>query len=520
MSFDNQARWLPARLRASVDHRRAEAPLVVAIDIGTSSVRGGLYDRAGRLVSGSQAQRAYQLITAPDGGASVDPELLSAVVADVVDATVARAERLLTQARAVAVTGFLHSLVGLDRDGRPSTAVLTWADTTSAAEAETLRMRLDATDVWQRTGCPLHASYWPAKILRLRAIHRGVATWSGFPEFLIRRLTGQSRIGLSMASATGLFNRADEGWDGALLDELQIDERALPQIAEDEEPVRALAGDAALRWPQLAGVPWFGPWSDAACGNVGVGCTTPDRAALMIGTSSAFRVLVPDRAVPVPPGLFGFRLGRTRTLLGGQLSEGGGSVAWLARVFGQPAQRLERAAAALPADGHGLTLLPFLAGERGVGYHSRLRGAVSGLSLETSSADLFRAMLEAIAYRIGLLQRLLGDALGRRPAIVASGGALTRSSLWTQIIADVLGQEIERSGVPEASSRGAALLALHGIEAIGNLRLSVPGSAFRPDPGRHQRYAAAMARQEALYRDLLDQAEAGVVSRAEDRRRT
>ena len=139
-----------------------------------------------------------------------------------------------------------------------------------------------------------------------------------------------------MASGTGLFDQATCEWDLELAAELGVEDK-LPPI--DDAPRSGLAGDWAERWPALADVPWFPAWGDGATSNLGAGCDTRERAALMIGTSGALRVC--DRAEPPapPPALWCYRADAERILLGGSLSDGGSVVAWLRRSRSSPPRR-------------------------------------------------------------------------------------------------------------------------------------------------------------------------------------
>jgi gluconokinase len=476
-------------------------PLVVAIDVGSSSIRAGLFDRLGRPRRGSFAQVACAMTLDAEGGASVEVDTLIEVLGLTLDRFVERAGPSLAGVAGVGISCFLHSVAGLDGAGRPITPLLTWADTTSARQAAELQGRLDQAALWQETGCPLHASYWPSKILRLRATSGGRArTFAGAPDLLLAELTGRRAMDISLASGTGLLDRRTGTWHAGLLGELDLEPSALPDIAPAGASAR-LEGWAADRWPALAGVPWFVPWSDASCGNIGLGCTAGRGAALQIGTSGAIRVIVADPVPPVPAGLFGHRLADGSALVGGQLSEGGAVAAGIASLVGATPRALEAAARHLAPDGHGLTILPYLAGERGPGYDAEARGVVAGLTLRTSRAELYLATLESIALRFAALDTRLQDLGGEPPDVVASGGALARSPLWVEIVAAGLGRTINASSEGEASSRGAALLALAAAGVIGS-PAEVPPPPARPivpDPERVARYREASDRQERLY---------------------
>ncbi len=485
--------------------RSRGGPLVVAIDIGSSSVRAELFGADGRPRRRSFSQVRYLPTIDGHGGVSVEFPRLLGVVASTLDAFVARAGADLGRVTGVGISCFLHSLAATDPTGRAITPLLTWADTSSAGEAAELRTWLDGQRLWQETGAPLHASYWPAKIVHLRrSIGPSSPGWAGAPELLYRELTGSRASDLSQASGSGLLDRRAGTWHGALLEALDLRATALPEIAAPNSWAR-LSGWAATRWPALARVPWFSPWSDASCGNVGLGCLAGGPAALQVGTSGALRAIVADPVPTIPAGLFGHRLADGTALVGGQLSEGGGVAAAVARLLGRSMRALEVEAAALPPDGHGLTVLPYLAGERGPGYHDGARGVLAGLLLGSTPGQVFLAVLEAIALDFAALDRRLATTLAGPPRIVASGGALARSPLLVDILAAALGRPIEASA-GEASSRGAAILALAAGGTIGS-PADVPAPATRkvvPDPERVARYAAAAARQAELYRRILD----------------
>jgi len=166
---------------------------------------------------------------------------------------------------------------------------------------------------------------------------------------------------------------------------------------------------------------------------------------------------------------------------------------------------LETALAAMEPDSHGLTLLPFLAGERAPGWAGQARAAIQGLSLATTPLEILRAAMEAVGYRLFLVFELLQPMISGEPQVVASGGALLGSPAWLQIVTDVLGRPVSVCGVAEATSRGAALLALEALGVIRDLQevphFILPGC--QPDPHRHARYRRAIGRQEELYRKLI-----------------
>jgi gluconokinase len=167
----------------------------------------------------------------------------------------------------------------------------------------------------------------------------------------------------------------------------------------------------------------------------------------------------------------------------------------------------------MPPDAHGLTVLPFVAGERSPGWAGDVRATIHGLGTSTTPAEIVRACLEAIAYRFALIeQRLCGDPTCAH-AIIGSGGALLSSPAWMQMIADVLNRPLIASEEYEATSRGTALLALEALGAMTSIDdlPAADGATYHPNPERHAIYMAAIARQQALYMRFYPHQTVGVV---------
>lgn len=485
---------------------RAEAPLVLAIDVGSSSVRAAIHDRVGRTVAGTAVQVPYAWNVSSDHSVRLSHDRLLDVVGRVLDQIVAleAIESLGPDIVAGGISCFLHSIAGLDAAGRSLTPILSWADSTSSAEAASLRKEIDPGWAHQVSGVPIHASYWPARLLRLRQEEPRIRRWAGFPELLVEALTGRFVVSRSMASGTGLLDRAEGTWSSRLLDQLAVEAGDLPQIVADEEGLGPMSADASRRWPPLAHVSWFAPWGDGSCATVGMAAVAPGRAGITVGTSGAMRTFIADPAPSTPAGLFAYRLGGG-TVAGGQLSEGGGLLDWTSRLLGRSRGSLERAAADVEPDGHGLTVLPYTFGERGPGYHDHARGVLAGLRAGTDPGAVYRAILESIAFGFASIDDRLSDFLGMPPAVIASGGALARSPLFAQALADSLGREIGVAPRFEASRHGAALLALRGSGVLSD-RDRVPGPRVRKvrtDPTGVVRYRAARERQRVLYEAIL-----------------
>ncbi len=445
---------------------------VVALDLGTSSGRVQVYDERGAQVERIEARTRVR--AGADGG--VD----AVELADAVRAAVEQAVRAAgDDVAAIAASCFWHSLVAVDARGRALTPLLPWADVRAAPEADELARLLGSDALHARTGAVAHPSYWPAKLLWLKRrepdVFGAAARFLSFPDYLYGRLLGDARTSLSMASGTGMLDLAGGDWDEELLATLELEAERLPVVSDE---------------PAGTELPWFRAVGDGACSNLGAGCTTRERAVLMVGTSGAFRTLA-ARARPEPRGgLFLYRLDAERVVEGGALSDGGNLHHWLVRTL---ASADARGLADEPPDAHGLTFLPLLGGERSPGWNARARGAIAGLSFATEPRQLVHAALEGVAFRFAEVAELMPEVAH----VVATGAALHRNHDWVQILADVLERRVVLSGLVEGSARGAAVYAL---ERLGLEPDDAPlGPVFNPRAERADAYRSARARQRRLY---------------------
>ena len=411
---------------------------ILALDIGSSSVRAQRFDERGN-PDGELRQETYET----NDAAEVAELVRKVLGGDEPDGT----------------SSFGHSLLALDRNGKPLTPILGWRDTRSADAADWLRRRLDADAVHARTGGFLHPSYWAAKLAWLAQVEPEVFREADCFVSFVDYVRGSRETSASIASGTGLLDLTTNEWDAELLDALGLD---------------------AARLPTIADVPI---WLDGVCSNLGAGCVGLERAALMIGTSGAMRILYETERPQPRGGLFMYRVDERRVCEGGALSDGGNLYAWLEHTLVDAGEA---------RDDHGLIFLPFLGGERSTGWDPHQTGALLGLTFDTTPADVRRAALEGIGFRFAAVADLLPDV----DEIVATGGALVKDREWVQLLADTLARPVTLSGVAEASLRGAAVAVLREPDD------AAIGDTVHPREERAEAYRWARERQDRLYEVL------------------
>jgi gluconokinase len=435
--------------------RRPPRSLVLAIDIGSSSVRSALFDERARRLPETLAHRPYAIRYSAGGAAELDAALLLRSTRACVRETLR--DNAAARVAAVAGCGFWHGLLGLDRAERPITAVYTWADARSKADAAQLRRELDEGQIQLRTGCMLRAQFWPAKLRWLRRtnarLFRAVRRWTSPAAWIFGELFGVDAVSHSMASATGLYALESRDWDVRLCELCGIRPDQLDRIDH--------AASTARSYRQLRNARVFPAIGDGAASNLGSGADREGVAALNIGTSGAVRLVVPNArraAEGTPAGLFRYVLDDARDVLGGAMSNAGNLHKWCMRELKIDPDGAERALQRIGAARDGLTVLPFWVDERAPSWPEAAPSAVIGLTQMTTASDILRAVTTSTFYRLTEILDRLTTAVTVKDVIV-SGGIL-RSPASMRVLADCLGRDIRVCSELESSLRGAAVNAL------------------------------------------------------------
>ncbi len=484
------------------------SPLIASFDAGTTSVKTLVFDSLATPVLATPSI-PYELRTTADGGVEIPVEAIFAATLQSLDAAHTALQDAGRAPSAVSLCTFWHSFLGVDASGRPSSPILHLLDTRSATYAQALKRDLDEGQLHSRVGVVFHPSYWPAKLLWIRAERPNwwstSQRWMSYGEYLLLEFFGKAAPATSMLSATGLWNSNRQAFDEPMLDFLQLEPNRLADLSCLDEPVQSLKPEYARRWPLFATIPWFPAIGDGAANNIGCGCDTPEEFALMVGTTGAMRAVFEVESLEIPPGLWCYRLDARRFVLGGALSNGGKVFEWVMDRFRLPGDWEAQLSAVEPGS-HGLTVLPLFAGERSTKWRADARGAMAGLNLNTTPVEILAASLEAVALRFRLIYEILEQRIGAPSRVVATGEALRKSRVWTQMMADALGRPVVASLEKETSARGAAMLALERLGAVPHLRAfaSATGELFSPRPEFAGRYRDLLANQKDFYRRLLE----------------
>ena len=481
---------------------------VVGIDVSTTATKAVLVDETGRVTAVGVSE--YGFDTPHPGWSEQDPALWWTATQRAVRSALDQAQVAGESVRAIGLTGQMHGSVLLDGAGEVVRPALLWNDQRTAAECDEIRELVGAERLIQLTGNDALAGFTAPKLLWVR--RHEPEEWSRVAHVLLPKdfvrlqLTGECATDVADASGTLLVDVAARTWSADVLSALSLDPALLPSLFEGPEVTGLLTRDAANATGVPVGTPVVAGGGDQAANAVGVGAVAGAVGALSLGTSGV--VFVPtDRPVIESHGRvhsFCHAVPDTWHVMGVMLSAAG-SLRWYRDTLAAGVEfgALVEEASTVPPGAEGLRFLPYLTGERTPHADPNARGAFVGLTVRHTRAHLTRAVLEGVAFGLrGGLELMVSAGVPRPEEFRASGGG-TKSPLWRQIVADVLGVRLSTTQTAEGAAYGAAILA--GVGAGWGSTVPALASAFvqteRPatEPVSADAYEGVYASFQGLY---------------------
>lgn len=486
--------------------------VVVAIDIGTSETKCSLVDRAGRIVA--RASAGYPL--SQDGPRHEQrPEDWWRATAEALRAALAGSD---ARPAAVVLSGQMQDAI-LVGDGGALPPTLLYSDTRAAAEAEVVTARIGAARLRELTGNLQDASGLLAKLLWLREHAPGSygaahTLFVGAHDYVAWKLCGARVADYTTASTTGLLDLRGNRWATEVLAELGLRHDWLPRLAPAAEEVGRVGAEAAEATGLPAGLPVLHGTGDVATTTIGSGAGEPGQLSIYLGTTGWLAMTSDGTPVDPETGIFNLRhTDPGRLIMVGPMLTAAGNLAWLREQFGgleAPGQddngaysRIAELAEGAAPGCRGLLYLPYLAGERSPFREPNARGVLFGMDRSTTRAEVYRAVLEGVAYAMRSIRdtMLAGERRAGQAANLVGGGA--RTGLWAQIFADVLGCEVRVLADPQdVGARGAAMIAGRALGWLESYRPPegyLPEAAvLRPRPAEAAAYDSHYARFSTL----------------------
>lgn len=456
---------------------------LLAHDLGTSGNKATLYTTEGALVK--SATYGYSLKTKGGSCAEQDPlewwgavcDSTKELIRDVNPADIA----------AVSFSGQMMGCVCVDKDGNPLRDSLIWADMRSTREEALIREKMSDEHFYRITGNRLSPSYSATKLMWIRdnepEVYKNTYKMLNAKDFIILKLTGEFVTDPSDASLTCLMDLNTLKWSDELIDACGLRADLLPEVISSVAVAGKVTAAASRECGLLEGTPIVCGGGDGACAAVGTGSVAENEANLSLGTSSwisfaskkpvfdegmmtfNFAHLVPGYVVPCG----------TMQTGGGAMSWAMNSLAMFARdgvtdkspLYSAMCDGVEKS----PIGAKGLLFLPYLMGERSPRWNNQAKGSFIGLTMEHTTADMFRAVMEGVGMNLSIILEAFRKSGADIDRLTVTGGG-ARNPIWRQILADTLGVKVDIPNyLEEATSMGAAIAAGVGVGAFADFNV-------------------------------------------------
>jgi len=495
---------------------------VLGIDAGTQAVKAGLFDTQGKLIaSGSQP---YQTTYPKPGWAEQHPEdwwrgLVTAVRACLQNANVDTA-----QIKGICADATTCTLIPMKANGTVLRPALLWMDVRATEQAQ--RIHQTGHEALRYSLAGVSAEWMPPKTLWLKEnepdIYNAADYIIEYTDWIAYRLTGRFALNLNTVTQRWFYHTPTGGWNSDFFKQIGlegVEEKFPPDVMGIGEPVGGLLPHVAHELGLPAGTPVLMGGGDAFVGLLGLGVVEPGDMAVVMGSSNVLAGLTEDELHF--PGIFGSfpdaAMPGLNLIEGGQVSTGS-ILNWFKTNFAidleaeakeagvSPYALLEAGALKVPVGSEGLVVLDYFQGNRTPHTDSLARGMILGLSLQSSRAHLYRALMEGIAYGMKDILDTFEQHDCTISRVIACGGAV-QSLVFMQIYADVTGKTIYTTREAEASLLGSGVAAAYGAGLYPSLQEASRGMVqisgeFEPDMKKHAQYQAYVAHYKQAYQDI------------------
>jgi gluconokinase len=475
---------------------------VIGLDLGTTNCKAIAFTENGAILASASA--SYNLYSPYPGWAEQNPiEVWRSVQKSLQDLNV---KELPGDLSGICISGAMHSIIPIDQNNQPLANGMTWADQRANKQTVFLRNTVDSSSIYHATGCPLQTIYHPSKILwwvnEQPEISQDTNKFVSFKDFILFQLTGKWYIDRGLASTTGFLNIQNGNWETDILELAKIDENRLPNLTWPKEIIGEITTDAAQATSIPQGTIVIAGTHDGGLANIGAGALSFNDTVITVGTSGAVRCFVEHPILDAKERTWCYLTQQDQWLAGGAINNGGLTLQWVRERFynfdsDNSYTQLEAEASEIHPGAEGLLFLPYLTGERSPHWNSSARASIHGLGLRHQRAHIARAALEGVAFCLADVYQALASAkphystvLREKENIRLTGG-ITKSHLWVQILADVLGTKIISEDIADASAIGAAII---GHLALGSTTISnfssetKPQNIFSPNLENHSIY--------------------------------
>jgi len=496
--------------------------MLLGIDVSTTGAKALIINTRGEVIA--SATEEYPLSTPRPLWSEQNPEDWWQGTQRAIQRALAAPGVSADDITGIGLTGQMHGLVLLDKDGQVLRPAILWNDQRTGAQCADITASAGGLSrLLALTGNAVLPGFTAPKIAWVRenepSVYDEVAQVLLPKDYIRYRLTGEYATEVSDASGTSLFDVANRRWSATMAGLLQVPMGWLPHCTESDVVSGEICAKGAAATGLREGTPVVGGGGDQAAQAVGSGVVGPGIISVTSGTSGVVFAHLEHYAAE-PQGrlhVFCHAAPGAWHAMGVMLSAGG-AFRWFRDALGglenlasyeagvDPYDLLTLGATRVEPGAEGLLFLPYLTGERCPYPDPNARGAFVGLTLRHSKRHLVRAVLEGVSFGLRDSLELIKELGVPIEQVRASGGG-ARSPLWRQIQADVFGIELVLINVTEGAAFGAALLAGVGSGVYKDVREAVDTcvrvvSSTKPQPEAVAAYQKLYLLYQGLYTAL------------------
>lgn len=490
---------------------------ILVIDVGTSSMRGVLYDTYGKTYK--KVQHHYRPKYLDNIKVEQNPLDWKKTLIEIISEMVSWTKQEDIKIEAISITAQRTSIIPVDQEGRPLRDAIMWQDKRSITVCEQLEVHSEF--VYQRTGSKINPVFTAPKIKWLREnepeIYDQAHKIIVIPDYLIFIMTGKFVTDYTYGSRTSLMNIETMEWDEELINLFQVDREKLCQLV----PQGSIVGYTSDRFNQKIGlrtsIPVISAGGDQQCAALGAGTIEDGSVQVTSGTGS-FIIASSDRLQLDPEMriLCSVSAVPHKYILEASVLTTSTIISWFASNFfaddnGRSAiEILLDHAEKSPVGSKNLITFPHFQGRGSPDWNAMAKGMFFNVSLETDKGDFARSILESIAFEVYENMEIIHGLLGEIVSIGIAGG-LTRSVLFNQIQADIYHQKVSLPENEETTSLGAWISATVSLgnyvshrEALSHAEKGTKQTIFYPLKENGDIYEPLKILRKELYRRMKE----------------
>lgn len=443
----------------------------IGFDLGTSSVKLCLTDENGSLIK--EVSRSYEVLQPAPGWKEIAPEIWWKNSCEAMLELLNGVDGKLI--KGIGVTGQMHTLILMDEDGEVVRPALMWNDTRTASLVPGMLDAIRETEIGYlcrilSTGSPAANMLWvkenePSNYSKIRKFLIG-------PDYMVYRLTGTYGTDYCEASTSSMYDTVRKCWSPIMQEILGLPDDVYPEVKGSAEVAGVILPELAERFGINLKASVIVGTGDNPAASIPTGCLGRHYPVFSMGTSGV--LMFPRKELDYTAKgkniLFGFDREHCNILVQGVVQSCGSTFSWWNRDIMETVgyKHIDSLFDIGKLGENSLLFYPHLTGDKTIYADPLLRGAFIGLSTDTTRNDMTLAVMEGIAFALKQLAQELHLEDTKLDELKVIGGG-SKSRVWMQILADVMGLTIAQMGGEGGAGYGMALLAAYACGEIGSI---------------------------------------------------